>query len=71
MPLHLRRGKIGVPVTVTQRLELVVFDNNNVCHCTLIEIDLMIFVTAYRCWKKFDTCCKMFGVNAYVKNFRY
>ena len=57
-------------MTVAQSLEMVVFDNN-VCHCTLTEIDLMIFVTAYRCWERFDTCCKVFGFNAYVKNFRF
>ena len=69
-PLDLKRGKIGV-LTVAQRLELVMFDNNNVCHCTLIGIDLMIFVTTYRCWKKFDTPYKVFGFNTYVKNFRF
>ena len=47
------------------------FDNNNVCHCTLTGIDLMIFGTAYRFWEKFDTLCKMFGFNEYVKNFRF
>lgn len=68
-PSSLMKGQTG-GLTMAQRLKLV-FNNNNGCHCTLSGIDLMIFATAYRCKEKFDTPCKMFGFNAYVKIFRF